>query len=372
MIVYYVVGLVAVGFVYVANAKPLAFRVNPAGAADSVSLFSRGRRAAGRVPIFILSVLLIAFASLRYGIGSDYFLYTSLYEQIDPHSLSNSLQDVPQEFGWVFLGFLLRSFTDSPYLILGIASALTVIPVLVAIRRRSQDPVFGLFLYYFLGYYAVTFNAVRQSIAVAFMMLGESYKSESRTKWVLFSGIGAVFHSSALVAFVIQLVVSRWRPSWLSVTIALSFSGALSLFVLNSSFIGTLAGELNPRYETYLEGQGAGVGTWLIFFLRVVMIVACLRLPRSKEDDTWLAYVCVSAIVLILGTTYVVVARFEPYFGIYSVLLIPNMMVKQRTMNLGVLKLGLGVVALIYFGFYAVSYNQIVPYEVVPELSQML
>lgn len=372
MVIYYLVGLVALGFVYMANARaPLAVAY-PTSTVTALGAPGLSRNLGRRLPVMILTLILVVFASIRYGIGSDYFLYTSLYDQIDPHSLADSLQNVPQEFGWVFLGYLLKSATGSPYLILCVASVLTVVPTLIAIRRKSQDVVLAFFLYYFLGYYALSFNAVRQSIAVAFLMLGESYRSESRIKWISFSAIAAVFHSSALVALLIQFGVSRWKPTWSSVGVLIAVSGAFSYAVLNSSVIGALASSLNPRYETYLEGQGAGLGTWLIFSIRLLIIGLCLRLPRSKQTNVYLAYVCVSAIVLLMGTTYVVVARFEPYFGIYAVLLLPNILAEQPALQTKLSKLAISLAGLIYFGFYVASFNQILPYQMIPELASIL
>ncbi len=324
-----------------------------------------------RTPVFVLSVLLVVFAGIRYGIGSDYFLYTSLYRAIIPSSLTESLKVVPQELGWVTLAFLFRKVTDSPYLILWIASVLTVVPALIAVKRKSQDPVFAVFLYFFLGYYAVSFNAVRQSIAVSFLLLADTYRSESRVKWAIFSAVAILFHSSAIVAIIVQLAAAYWKPRWVSVLASLVIAGAGSLALLNSQIVGVLAVALNSRYETYLEGSGAGLGTWMMFGVRLFFIILCLSLPRSRQTTTYLAYVCVSAMVLILGTTYVVIARFEPYFGIFLALLIPNLLSEQARPIFRDLRWPLALGCLIYFGFYVTAFNRVVPYEVVPELSSL-
>ncbi|WLQ07129.1 EpsG family protein [Arthrobacter oryzae] len=323
----------------------------------------------GKVPVVALSLLLITFAGIRYGTGSDYFLYTSLYRAIIPHSLADSLAVVPQELGWVTLSFLLRGYTNSPYLLLWLASIMTIVPVLIAIRRQTKDPTLAVFLFFFLGYYALTFNAVRQSIAVSFLLLADSYRQESRLKCLLFSAIAVLFHSSALIAILVQLIAMRWKPTWVSVVIVLALGALGSYFLLQSGLAGALASSLNPRYETYLDDEGAGLGTWLVLAVRILLIVFAMAAPASKETSRYIAFVTISAVVLLLGTTNVVIARFEPYFGIFLILLLPNVLMNSR--NSVLLRWTLMLGSLIYFGFYILSFNGVVPYRVIPELTSM-
>lgn len=368
MLPYYAVGILVVALTYLhndgRNLNRGKFRPT-VGFAKADKL--QGRISGIRLPIAALTVVLVVFAGVRYGIGSDYFLYSTLYRAIIPGSLADSLTVVPQELAWVTLAFILRQFTDSPYAILWIASFLTISPILVAIKRRSVDPALAVFLFFFLGYYAVTFNAVRQSIAVSFLLLADTYRAESRLKWFMFSLIAVLFHSSALVAIFVQLLVALWKPTLRSVVVMLILGGSVSFLLLRSGLAAQVASALNPRYETYLDDEGAGLGTWLVFAIRVLIIFIALASPRTNETSKYLAFVCVSAVVLLLGTTNVVFARFEPYFGIFVVLLLPNQLnaSKHRGLIIPVLVVG----SLVYFGLHISSFNGVLPYAVVPELA---
>lgn len=367
MLPYYVVGLLAVGLTYLHSGGGRRLG-NEDRTRESRSIYAGVQNRGGRLPFYILSLILVVFAGLRYGIGSDYFLYTTLYRSVIPSSLADSLSLVPQELGWVTLAFVLRNFTGSPYAIFWVASILTIVPTLLAFRRKSTNATLSVFLFFFLGYYAVTFNAVRQSIAVAFLLLADTYRGESRFKWLLFSAIAVLFHSSALIAVAVQLLVSLWKPTVRSVVIMLVVGASLSLLLLRSGLAARLASALNPRYETYLDDAGAGIGTWLVLGVRVLIIFLALASPRTDETGRYLAYVCVSAVVLLLGTTNVVFARFEPYFGIYVVLLIPSQLSQLRHRT--AITTFLVISSLIYFGFHISSFNAVVPYAVIPELTQ--
>ncbi len=368
MLPYYAVGILVVALTYLHNRGRSLNRRN-FRTVPSIPEDTKGRASGNGLPFFALTVVLVTFAGIRYGIGSDYFLYSSLYRAIIPSSLSDSLAVVPQELAWVTLAFVLRNLTDSPYAILWIASILTIVPILLAIRRRSSDPTLGMFLFFFLGYYAVTFNAVRQSISVAFLLLADTYRTENRLKWFIYSFIAVLFHSSALIAIFVQLLVSFWKPAWRSVAIMLIVGASVSFLILRSGLAVQLASALNPRYETYLDDAGAGLGTWLVFATRVLIIFLALTSPRTEETSRHLAFVCVSAVVLLLGTTNVVFARFEPYFGIFVVLMVPNQLSTSKHRGFVIPLLILG--SLVYFGFHISSFNAVVPYTVIPELTMV-
>lgn len=366
MLAYYAVGIFVVVLTYLHNHGQNLIKRNLEVVPRIVGDL-RVKTSDGKFPLFSLTVVLVTFAGIRYGIGSDYFLYSTLYRAIIPSSLSDSLAVVPQELGWVSLALVLRSFTSSPYVLFWVASILTVVPTLLAIRKKSGNPTLSIFLFFFLGYYAVTFNAVRQSVSVAFLLLADTYRTESRLKWFVFSFIAVLFHSSALIAILVQLLVIFWKPTLRSVVIMLVVGASTSFLLLRSGLAAQAASALNPRYESYLDDVGAGLGTWLVFGIRVLIIFITLISPRSDESSRYLAFVCVSAVVLLLGTTNVVFARFEPYFGIFVVLLLPNQLSSSRHRRLIIPLLVLG--SLVYFGFHISSFNAVVPYTVIPELA---
>jgi EpsG family len=321
------------------------------------------------VPVGYISsaLLLIAFAGLRYNTGSDYRLYFSLYRAVDSDSLIRTFSSVPQEAGFVFLMYCLSKISDTPYIIFWAASLITVGPVLYAVYRKSRDPSFAIFLYFFLGYYAVSLNAVRQSISVSLMLLADTYKGTSWLKYLLVSGLAISFHASALIAVAAQLAAEYIPPNFFTMCCVMvatvSFSGA----ILNSGVVALVPTDLNPRFGSYLTSEGAGIGTILVLTSRILFVAFSLFLPRlTNETNRQISLLMLSPVCLYLGLSTWVVARLEMYFGIFLILLLPNQLSIWR--HGATAKKVLSLLLFIYFGFYISKYNNIIPYTLIPEI----
>lgn len=317
--------------------------------------------------ITVLTFLLAIFSGLRYKVGSDYSMYAYFYEIVDPTSLRNSLELVPQESGFVLLMMACRLFSDDPRMLFTIASIITVSAALVAIRRLSVHPTFSVFLYFFLTYYTLSLNAVRQSIAVSLFMLGESYRGTSKFRWILFSVLAMIFHTSTIIAFVIQVAITRWKPRPASSILLLIVGTPLFIVVINTGPVRSWLSGLNPRYESYFSVEGGGMGTMLILGVRMAVIVwGLIELSRRYDAaaSKYLAMVIVSAFALLLGLSSWVFARFEPFFGIYLVLLIPALL--RYNPHKKILQFLISVCVLVYFGIHISNFNELIPYQMDP------
>jgi hypothetical protein len=367
---YFAIGLVVVIVSYVHSLLFTSVRSNVLVGASAAPLPAATRTAPAKrstLAYVAVAAILVAFAGFRYATGSDYFLYLSLYQALDTTSLGDALATSPQGVGFAALMFALKKATTFPYVIFWVSSALTVVPILLAIKRKSVDPVFALFLYFFFGLYAVSFNAVRQSIAVSFLLLADTYRGESKVKYVTLSALAILIHSSAVVLVAIQLFAHFWKPTKVSVIALFVVTVPLSYVLVQSGALQVLASALNSRYETYLQqADGAGVGTVLRLLVVLALIFLALSLPRVKDADRYIVFVCFSAIFLYLGFFTWVAARLDLYFSSFFVLLIPNQLAQWR--HGMVTKWILSLFLLVYFAIYISSYNAVIPYSVVPDL----
>jgi len=327
----------------------------------------RSLKAASGFAFVVVGAILVAFSGLRYGIGTDYHLYVALYSQISPASLVASLEQVPQDIGYVALSFVLKKLGYDAYALFWASALLAVVPLMVALYRMSGNPAASLFVYYFLGLHVLSFNAIRQSIAVAFLLLADTYREESRSKWLLFSAIAAFFHISALVVFVIQFLLSFWKPTPLTVVAVLTLSGLIATVLLQTEIVNEIAGSLNERYQEHLAAnEGAGIGTSLTLLLRLVIIIMIIRFISTKTERRYLAFVVGSAAVLVLALSNSLMGRFDSYFSIYLVFLVPMVLGKERVK--GWYKALIYGALFVYFGFYVSNYNDVNPYVLLPEL----
>lgn len=311
---------------------------------------------------WLILCTLIGFASLRYGVGTDYGMYLGLYTGSNREDLSTTLAESPQEAGYTLLMYVLRGTTDWPYLIFWFAAVLTVFPLYVALKRQSQYFVLAIVLYLLFCFYLAPFNLLRQGIAISLNFLAMNYLPRSKKAFLILNIVAATFHVSVIIAAALQwgLAKKKVKPKWCIGIIAASVIGALAMSQF--SIIGDLLNLMNPRYEQYLEsGDTAGIGTYLMIALKILILLWVVWIPSGSDDSNYILYAVLGVGFLILGTQSVVVARMEAYFWIYILLLLPNRIAvaPSRTLSTFVAVLLGGI----YMTFYLLNYGGLVPYE---------
>ncbi|GAA4511484.1 EpsG family protein [Brevibacterium yomogidense] len=387
------------------------------------------------------AVLIPFVAGRADSVGTDTRMYHGFFLRVDPHSLGDTLADIPQEFGYVSLMYVVRQWTDDYRVWLTLCAVLTVYPVLLAIRRASSMPVLSLFLYISLSYYLFAFNGVRQAVALSLVLLAETYRDTHRVAWILLYVAALGFHISVVLVFVVMLLARRQRTRPLPFLVATVGVSAMGAMVIAVPAIGYLLTSLNERYEGYLSSdEGAGIGTILVMsiHLGIALFLGLLLRGRDAEleqaaavsgspggmpqghvlaqtgplpvqteplpvrtrsfpvqaepaafqdgpsaggpagavgviDRTRpradsrvngdLAVYTLSSGALILALTNVFAGRFEPYFGIFVILCLPNVLAEVRHRHTRGFLVAIVAGAIGYFCFHTWFYNELIPYE---------
>lgn len=313
------------------------------------------------------SVILIALAAGRSDdVGTDTSMYHGFFLGVDPTSLGDSLADIPQEMGYVTLMFVVRQWTENYRIFLIVCAALTVMPVLFAIRRASRTPVLSVFLYIALSYYLFSFNGIRQGIAVSLVLLAETYRDDNRTAWLLLYGLAATFHVSAFFAFVAILVARSQAARPLRLLIAAGLLSVLGALLFSIPALGGFLNSFNDRYEEYLSSElGAGTGTILVLIVHLAIAVVLIVIARHAGSplSDYIAIYILSYAALILALTNRVAGRIEPYFGIFGILAIPNALADSNHRHARGVVAVMILVAAGHFVLHTWFYNGLVPYE---------
>jgi hypothetical protein len=275
---------------------------------------------------YIISVLgLMVFAGARVNVGTDYNLYRSTFEVLDPQYAGYFLRNSPQEPGFTLGVLLLRTLSDDPRILFLVSSVITVGLSAIAMRRMSVNFAASLTLFVLLGFYLAPFNILRQGLAVALNFFAYSYLGKNNTRWVLLNVLAQLLHATTVFAAVLQLVLRRVTPSWglfvklLGVTLVF----ALSLAAVGSSL--SFLDFLNVRYTGYLQGQQSGIGTYLYLLSRVLLVALLLHYrPKNGSIDAYITLSMVAVCLLLLGTRAEAIGRLELYFGVYLVIALPR------------------------------------------------
>lgn len=241
-----------------------------------------------------------ALAGIRdFELGTDILVYGNriFYSMLAAQTPADVLdyamaRDTPGELGYLFLNFAVARFSPDPHVFYFILSLLSSSLILTAIMLvRSLGSAVVMWLTYLLTAYVESYNLLRQSVALAFAVLGIALVLRSRYKTGLAIGaLGLLFHNSAVIFIIMwgaaTLVHSRrvrGRPAARAVIVA-----TIAITLLVSPILDLLSPVVSgTTYENYLgsssrSGQAFGVDA----LYRLVPICAGLILLRSRLTDS--------------------------------------------------------------------------------------
>ena len=318
----------------------------------------------------IAVVTLVCFSAIRWNVGTDFPMYQRDYIKIDPTYWDYFLQNTDQEYGYTWLSLALKTVSGSPHLIFWVTSILTVVPIYATIKKCSINPTLAVALYIGLAFFVTPFNIVRQGVAIAILMYAATFIKDKKWVFATLSVLAAAFHMSAVVVAVIMYTTVRAKPTAQKALWLLAFGVFAAFAFPRIGFITEFINYLNPRYEIYLVPHGAGIGTFLVIAVRIALVMYAIylgsKLGGFGADRIFAMWSSIGLVFLILGTQAVVWARMEYYFGIFLVLLVPNMIAKYRAIDkrhadLASIALYLG--AAVYLTFYVQRFANLLPYQ---------
>lgn len=292
---------------------------------------------------------LFLFFSLRYGQGTDYLNYLSIYATIKP------LQMLPNYFEYSFnkveIGFFyLISFfrmLHMPFtwfIVLVTGSSLLLIDRFI--RRFSPLPVFSLF--FFFAVYSLTYmeSGIRQLMSISLVLGWVLVDWTQGHRWRALIGIAlaSLLHTSALALLVLPLLFYKERDQW-------PFSWSLRRLVL--LFGGLIAVMLAVNYvnlEPVLRLLPGSVGPTLVYYYlttksfspmalanRLLFVVLSLALAwrvrdqmSQKERFLFKLYIVGFCIYLLLMSVDLVASRMNVYFRIVEIALLPALLYRNR------------------------------------------
>lgn len=255
-----------------------------------------------------------------------YSIYCSSYSEI----LSRFLDIEPL---FLFLSFAISRISKSFQLFLFLISfIIQLVTYLALYRRRDQCSIFvgeALYLFYM---YNQSFNMMRQSIAMAIMLLGMTYLFERRyIAYTLWLALGFFFHKSIIIGLVfIPLIVfidehngvektnylSQRKKILLWAKFAAITCGAFCVTVMFQTLIIWLGGigVISERFTNYLNGE-SGTFNWKFFAVYILPLIwLFLNTSKIRMGYTFLSIEVIN--ILLFGMQYTIyyLYRISVYF----------------------------------------------------------
>ncbi|WP_181309517.1 EpsG family protein [Nocardioides campestrisoli] len=304
-------------------------------------------------------LLLVGFLGSRVGVGTDYPLYATLYGRTEPEYWAYTLRESPQEIGYTVLQLLAKSVELEFQSFLWLMAFLTVVPVALALRREALPLTVGLAGYVMAGHYLASFNIMRQGAAMSLILLAVTLLPR-RTWFLVLSVLAGLLHSSAIPVAALLYLAKSVRPTPKLLVAAVGGGLVLAVVYASSSIVLNVALALNPRYGDYLDGDGSGIGTYLVAaaHLLLVSMLVLRREHLNARTARYTTYAILGLPFILLGTQSVVLGRLELYFAIFLIPAYAAIWSQLRP----VVRWGLTLGMLAYFVAYASSFGDLLPY----------
>lgn len=150
-----------------------------------------------KVPINIvfifLLMLLSIIAGIRYGIGTDYYTYLTIFQGIDDFDDYQYLEP-----GFRLIITFVKNLGFSELSLFFIFALITLVFLFKGIKENSKFPAFSIFIFTLVFYIAYVFNGVRQGIVMSiFLYLLSDIEQRNVKKVLFFSILGMTIHYSA-------------------------------------------------------------------------------------------------------------------------------------------------------------------------------
>lgn len=312
-----------------------------------VALYSSGVLFKVRIFKYFAILLLIFFSGFKEAMSPDLTRYSEMFQN------SSVLSIKYIEPGFVIITKALKLLSGDYHLLFFTYAFLTILFLCLAIKKLTPYVGFSLLIYLIIpGYFLNTFVEIRQMLAVSIFLFATTFliKENNRLKFVLWSIISAMFHYSAIIAFLIIFffdILSLYKFLHKKTTrLLLILIMLLSILIppqVIKNLIGLLIINLIPKYSGYFEAylghnttENVPILKLLIYNLLglFVLYFRNFHLPASfkypKELDYMLGLFIIGIIFINIFREFQIFTRICYFLLIYQIIILPDFIIKAH------------------------------------------
>lgn len=323
-------------------------------------LKKKNKKILANFTLIVAFAILTIISGIRYKVGSDYNAYIKLYSRYDY-----------LELGSRFLFSISNLISDNPQTIIFTYSLFTNIFIMFAIREAKFKGSTALIMasYLFL-YFPFSLNIIRQSLAVAILLLAFLKIINNKKKFAIFLGVLACLVHGSAIFFIPYFLIFLFAKEEKIYKTTFLYTGVLLIALL--AYI-TLFGKTSTsiKYFGYLGKFSIKNIDYYQFLSYIPFLLICLTsrkvLKKSKLTSS-LNGLFISGVLfeVILSSTQV--SRIGIYFSIYSIFLMPSLLEEIKNKNTRkITKIIYFVFLIIYFVgvYYLHGRTSIFPYKTI-------
>lgn len=317
----------------------------------------------------LLAVFLVLFlpAALRYGIGTDYFMYIDAIEEF--RDTGECIME--RSFEWIC--DLCSLLGDAPQYVIAFYAFFTCLASVLALKRSGfyiSLPI------YVLVIYPCSFNIMRQELAVALLMLAFAFYLSRCWKGVMACACVAVLaHSSAFVFLPIlcagrlmtHMRVIAFVAMFVVAAIALAFCNLADFLLSAVSFFGKYASYATQEQYMAAAQVDSGLGFWLRVLIMTFLFIALSLCGRGGRSRIMAVFCGFSIVFSMVGLHLEIFRRFIYITDLVVPFAVAELCMASRAqIRLAGVLVYCGFVVLFSHGICAEWFGKSVPNEIVP------
>lgn len=269
-------------------------------------------------------------ASLRDGLGNDYYPYKELFELLASGEGADNF-----EIGFLFLikMFLLLGVSFEVFLFFYTLLSLVIISIAIKEISHRRGWILSISVFLLLYFYPLYFGQIRQALAITFCLLAYSCYLNKYNKFYtfLFWVVAVSFHVSAFV-FCLAFISHRLMPYVKTVVYVclglffLLFIDIRFMWLFVADLWGWLGFPMSQKVANYIGGSSAGrIGispVHIQYFLFIIVSSLSLRYIKSTKYRVILITYLVGVSLNLLGNSVPVLIRLSyPFLVLEGALL---------------------------------------------------
>lgn len=337
--------------------------------------------------VYIIIALLLpsCLAGFRdYSIGVDVEVYGNIwFQQAVEATHARGMEwyvnwAVSSSVGALYatLNYIIALFTDNPHWFYFWLNFITNCLIYKA-AKDNEDMIDSalVMLVYYSFFYNLSFNLLRQSLAMSFAACTFIYIRKQRLfPFICFSVMAILAHSSAIVVIIPYLVYrvinSKFNKIWEPIILIGSTISILGFFKIVQILINN--GIISNRYESYLNINQRGGGIVRLFLLCLPYLILLLFYIKEnlfkREGKALTYYLIFSTLISFLAFKMTYITRIAYYFDIFLIFTVPyiiqnnKFIIKFKERNISG-QIVLGVVWIYWLFVYVIRHSgETVPY----------
>lgn len=270
----------------------------------------------------VVAFIIIIQGMRSFSVGVDLKAYEPIFLTTSVSSFKEIINSHKDEWLFYILNWLVSLVGGNFRTFLFLVSISIFVPLALIILKYSKMPYLSLLLFIYLDFFVFTLSGLRQTMAIGVTLISFIYiKKRKIIPFFVLVTIACLFHKSAFVFF-LAYPIYHFRLNKNNY-IFLVFI-APPFFIFRKEIVTTLGKLYNGFYEVVETGAYNYLLMLIAFFIASLVVL----INNDKKENAGLINFLYAAIIIQFFAGYSqVVMRFNLYYIIYLILLVPEIVV---------------------------------------------